>query len=104
MESELKEAVLAASTREDVREAVEGVYQQLQAAIDARRPICTASGRCCHFEQYGHRLYVTTMELAKFVADLSAVRSVGCASTHASDTACAEAHPTKVLSDFVIRI
>ena len=26
------------------------------------------SGRCCRFEEYGHRLYVTTLELAAFVA------------------------------------
>ena len=74
MENELREAVLVASTRADVREVVEAVYQQLQVAIDARRPICTASGRCCHFDQFGHRLYVTTMELAKFDFDLSVVR------------------------------
>src|SRR6202012_3380440 len=30
------------------------------------RPICVVSGRCCRFEEYGHRLYVTTMELAAF--------------------------------------
>jgi Fe-S-cluster containining protein len=29
-----------------------------------------ASGRCCRFEEYGHRLYVTTLELAAFVAEL----------------------------------
>jgi Fe-S-cluster containining protein len=46
------------------------VYEELQRDIDARRPLCMASGRCCRFEEFGHRLYVTTLELAAFVADL----------------------------------
>jgi Fe-S-cluster containining protein len=95
MENELREAVLASSTRAEVREAVEAAYRQLQAAIDIRKPICTSSGRCCHFERFGHRIYVTTMELATFVADLSVVRGpVARDSSHANGSACAEAHPT----------
>ncbi len=66
--AELRDAVRAAASRPDVRVAVECVYQQLQDAIDLRRPVCVTSGRCCRFEEYGHRLYVTTMELAAFVA------------------------------------
>lgn len=73
MEEELREAVLRASGRPEVGEAVGAIYAQLQDAIDLRRPICSASGRCCNFEEFGHRLYVTTMELAKFVADLNVV-------------------------------
>jgi Fe-S-cluster containining protein len=56
------------ATRPDVRDAVDNVYRALQDAIDLRQPICTASGRCCHFEEYGHRLFVTTMELATFIS------------------------------------
>ena len=48
--------------------AVDAVYRAVQAEIDARRPACAVSGRCCRFEEYGHRLYVTTLELAAFVA------------------------------------
>ena len=29
-----------------------------------------ASGRCCRFEEFGHRLYLTTAELAAFVHGL----------------------------------
>lgn len=46
------------------------MYAELQGEIDARRPLCQASGRCCRFEEFGHRLYVTTVELAAFVASL----------------------------------
>jgi Fe-S-cluster containining protein len=62
----LREAVLSAAKRPEVREAVLRVYAQLQTEIDARKPICNASGRCCRFEEFGHRLYVTTAELATF--------------------------------------
>jgi Fe-S-cluster containining protein len=71
MENELREAVLAASVRTEVCEAVDEVYAELAAAIEIRNPICKTSGRCCRFEEFGHRLYVSTMELAKFVGDLS---------------------------------
>ena len=67
----LAEHVQHASSRPEVVEAVGRVYADLQAAIDARRPICSASGRCCRFEQFGHRLFVTTMELAAFVSQRS---------------------------------
>jgi Fe-S-cluster containining protein len=73
MENELRDAVLAASVRTDVRDAVDEVYRELAAAIEIRKPICKTSGRCCRFEEFGHRLYVSTMELAKFVGDLSVV-------------------------------
>jgi len=65
---QLRDAVREASVRADVRLAVECVYEQLQDAIDLRRPRCDASGRCCRFEEFGHRLFVTTMELATFLA------------------------------------
>jgi Fe-S-cluster containining protein len=66
----LREAVLSTARRAEVRDAVARVYADLQREIDARKPVCTASGRCCRFEEFGHRLYVTTAELAAFVHDL----------------------------------
>jgi Fe-S-cluster containining protein len=64
---DLAEAVRAAARRVEAREAVEGVYRDVAAAVAERRPLCVISGRCCRFEEYGHRLYVTTLELAAFV-------------------------------------
>jgi Fe-S-cluster containining protein len=69
-DSELFNAVYRAAGREEVRCAVTQVYEDLQRAIDTRRPLCNTSGRCCRFEEFGHRLYVTTMELAAFVYEL----------------------------------
>ena len=66
---ELRQTVLSAASRPAVREAVLRIYSDLQAEIDRRRPVCLLSGCCCRFEEFGHRLYVTTMELAAFVRD-----------------------------------
>ena len=66
--SNLRSAVLAAAPRSDVRDAIEAVYRDLAADIEQRRPVCVVSGRCCRFEEYGHRLFVTTLELANFLS------------------------------------
>jgi len=63
----LSAAVHAAAKRADVRDTVEDVYRDLTTKIEERRPVCLVSGRCCRFEEYDHRLYVTTLELAAFV-------------------------------------
>jgi Fe-S-cluster containining protein len=62
-------AVRSAATQH-VRDAIANVYRALQDAIDLRQPLCVSSGRCCRFEEYGHRLFVTTMEMAAFVSQL----------------------------------
>jgi Fe-S-cluster containining protein len=70
MREQFRAAVYNAAGRAEVRDAVQQVYRLLQEQIDLRRPKCSASGRCCRFEQFGHRLYVTTIELAAFVYEL----------------------------------
>jgi Fe-S-cluster containining protein len=70
MDEAFRQLVLDAAGREDVRAAVGRVYADLQGEVDRRRPVCVASGRCCRFEEFGHRLFVTTMELAAFVHGL----------------------------------
>lgn len=66
MEDALRPAVEAAASRADVESAVASVYASVAAEVERRRPLCVISGRCCRFEEYGHRLYVTTLELAAF--------------------------------------
>jgi Fe-S-cluster containining protein len=68
--SKLTEVVLLASQCTDALTAVRSIYARLQTEIDRRKPICVVSGKCCNFETYGHRLYVTTLELATFMQDL----------------------------------
>ena len=71
MDIELRTLVREASLRPEVHAAVQRVYRELQDQIDLRRPQCVMSGRCCRFEEFGHRLFVTTLELAAFVAQTS---------------------------------
>lgn len=64
------DAVRSASRRPEIIAAISELYQNLQNAIDKRRPLCVASGKCCQFERYGHRLYITTAEMAASYAAL----------------------------------
>lgn len=54
------------AARAQVIAAVRQLYAALEDEIALQRPVCKASGRCCHFESYGHRLYVTTVEMVVF--------------------------------------
>jgi Fe-S-cluster containining protein len=72
---ELAHAVRTAAARAEVVGAVTDLYAELSRRIDVRKPRCDASGRCCRFEEFGHRLYVTTIELAAFLGTKTEVRS-----------------------------
>jgi hypothetical protein len=37
---------------------------RVDAAVAEKAPTCRACGRCCRFAEFGHRLYVSTGELA----------------------------------------
>jgi Fe-S-cluster containining protein len=71
MNEDFRQTVAVAAKRPEVCAAIAEVYERLQAVIEQRKPICQASGRCCRFDDYGHRLYVTTMEMASFMASFS---------------------------------
>jgi Fe-S-cluster containining protein len=62
----------AARARPEAMVAVGRLYDELTRAVAERKPVCSASGRCCKFEAFGHRMYVSTIEVARFVADLEA--------------------------------
>ena len=53
---------------------LEAVYALIADQIEARGPRCDVSGRCCHFEAHGQRLYVSGLEAAYTVARLGEVR------------------------------
>lgn len=55
---------LAAASRADVRDAIARVHDAIAGEVVALAPVCEQSGRCCRFEEYGHRLYVTGLETA----------------------------------------
>jgi Fe-S-cluster containining protein len=62
---------LEAARDPNIRAELESVYAHVAAQTLARRPLCVASGRCCNFEKFGHRLYVTGLEAAYLVASLT---------------------------------
>ena len=74
---ELCGAVCQAAARADVRDAIANVYHALAEQVELRRPACVTSGRCCRFDEFGHRLFVTTMELAAFSAAGGFANEVG---------------------------
>jgi Fe-S-cluster containining protein len=79
-----RDAVRAASLRADVGDAVRNVYVALADAIELRKPICRTSGRCCRFDEFGHRLFVTTMEMGTFVRELEQMGQCRLSGTDAS--------------------
>ncbi len=62
------EVIRAAAARPEVIRAVAEVYADLDRHIAALNPVCRNSGRCCRFGAFGHRLFVTTLEAAYFLA------------------------------------
>ena len=60
----LWEQWFAAAGRADIREALQAVYLEIDHAVAALSPRCWLSGRCCNFDQYGHDLFVTGLEIA----------------------------------------
>ncbi len=42
-------------------------YEDVDASIAAHQPLCINRGDCCKFAAFGHRLYVTDVELAYFL-------------------------------------
>ncbi len=54
---------------EQIARAVDAVYRWIEAETErtaAHHRPCGRCGRCCDFEAFDHRLYVTTAELAHF--------------------------------------
>ena len=50
----------------EISRAVAGVLAEADGEIAGRGAVCRGSGRCCRFEEWGHRLYVTGVELVHF--------------------------------------
>jgi len=63
----LSEIVLPAVNRDDLAAKMRAFYADADAAIAAYRPICRNRGECCRFATFGHKLYVSSVELVYFV-------------------------------------
>ncbi len=71
-EAGLVAAWRAAIARPEIVAELESLHAAVAEAVASQRPMCLASGQCCHFERHGHRLYVTGLEAAWCVASLAA--------------------------------
>ncbi len=40
-----------------------GLYEQLDSEVARLGPVCQLSGRCCRFREYGHTLFVSSLEV-----------------------------------------
>ncbi|MBL9032502.1 MAG: hypothetical protein JNM80_12455 [Phycisphaerae bacterium] len=47
-----------------VADSLRALADHVAAEVDRTRPRCDLSGRCCNFEAYGHRMYLTGLEVA----------------------------------------
>ncbi len=45
------------------------LYAQLDAAVAERAPVCQISGRCCRFQEYGHTLFLSSIEFEYLMAN-----------------------------------
>ncbi len=60
----LGRAWLAMAREARIAGAIDAMQAELMARIELRKPVCTASGRCCNFAKHGHLLFVTGLEAA----------------------------------------
>jgi len=64
------------STHRPAMESVRTLFRFVDAQITRFTPFCRRCGRCCRFDEFGHRLYVTTVEFAYFLSTARLVRSI----------------------------
>lgn len=46
----------------DLHLAVRSMYTEVASEVAAAGPQCDASGRCCRFKEYGHTLFISSLE------------------------------------------
>ena len=54
------------------RQELHNLYDDLDASIRSRNPVCELSGRCCRFEEYGHTLFLSEPEAQVLVSEAPA--------------------------------
>ena len=64
----MNKAAIAASVQE--------VYNWIDAEVSNNTATCDACGKCCNFEAYDHRLYVTSPEMIHFAANVTDVKKM----------------------------
>lgn len=67
---QLADLVLPHAERAELHARMATFYAAVDEAVAAHRPVCRNRGACCRFDSFGHKLYVTTVELAFFLHGL----------------------------------
>src|SRR4051794_10484292 len=62
--SEKKGGAMSDQLRREVLE----LYREVDAAVAEAGPVCVASGRCCRFQEFGHVLYLSSLEAEVLLA------------------------------------
>ena len=62
------EAIVAAARRPDVLRTMSELYEEVDRRIAELPGTCENRADCCRFGEFGHRLYVTTLETAYYLA------------------------------------
>jgi hypothetical protein len=52
----------------DLEAQLRAVYDQVDREVARLGPVCELSGRCCRFAEYGHTLFVSTLEIRYLIA------------------------------------
>ncbi len=47
-------------------EAMQALYAEVDSTVASHSPVCINRGHCCKFDTFGHKLYVTDVELRYF--------------------------------------
>ena len=55
---------------------VRQIYDWLDENIENLDPQCSACGKCCNFESFGHKLFITTPELLYFFKNVKQLRKM----------------------------
>ncbi len=62
------EMLRRAARRPEVVAAMQEFYAEADRQIAAHAPVCWNKGECCRFGEFGHRLYVTALEVVYYLA------------------------------------
>jgi len=60
--------LLEHARRSEVVRAMREFYVEADREIEEQDPSCQNKGECCRFGEFGHRLYVTSLEIVYYLA------------------------------------
>lgn len=61
------DTLLRLAGRDDLAAHMAAFYTDVDQAVAAHAPVCRNRGDCCKLDAFGHKLYVTLVELAYFL-------------------------------------